>query len=70
VATVRDLVPAVVRAYSRAGDDLGVARLPWPNVAPGDALELADGQLARVVDVVHSAPGSTVDALVKVGPLL
>jgi hypothetical protein len=36
---VRELEPTVVRAYSRVGDDLGVSRLPWPNIAVDDALE-------------------------------
>ena len=65
VATVRELEPAVVRAYSRAGDDLGVARLPWLNVAAGDLLELDTGGAVRVVDVVHAPADSVVGALVK-----
>jgi hypothetical protein len=59
-------VPAVVRADSRAGDDLGLGRLPWLNVAAGDVLELDAGDVARVVDVVHAPAGSPVGARVKV----
>jgi len=58
-----------VRAFSRSGDDLGLARLPWLNVAADDVLELEHGELVRVVDVVHAEPGSPVGALVKVAPL-
>ena len=69
VATVRELEPAVIRAFSRSGDDLGLARLPWPNVGAGDVVELDSGDVVRVVDVVHALPGSIVGALVKVTPL-
>jgi len=64
----RELVPTVVRAFGRAGDDLGVARLPWPDVAAGDVLGLEDGHVVRVVDVVTAPVGSAIDALVKVAP--
>jgi hypothetical protein len=69
MALARELVPAVVHAYSRSGDDLGIARLPWPNVAPGDVLELDSGDVARIVDVVHAPAGSPVGALVKIARL-
>lgn len=68
MATVRELEPTVVRAFSRSGGDLGLARLPWPNVAPGDVLGLGAGDVVRVVDVVHAPPGSLVGALVKITP--
>ena len=55
----------VRRARAAPGDDLRLARLPWPNVAAGDALAL-DGGVARVIDVVHAPPGSVVGAFVKV----
>ena len=72
MAAVRDLVPAVVRAYSRAGDDLGLARraVPWMNVAAGDVLELDSGDVVRVVDVVQAPAGSVVGALAKVDRLV
>jgi len=69
MATVREHEPAVVRAYSCLGDELGLARLPRPNVVPGDVLELAARDVARVDDVVHAPPGSVVGALVKVARL-
>lgn len=69
MATVRKLEPTVVRAFPRSGDDLGLARLPWPNVAAGAVLELEHGELVCVVDVVHAEPGSPVGALVKVAAL-
>jgi hypothetical protein len=59
-----------VRAYSRSGDDLGLARLRWPNIGLGDILELDEGGgLARVVDFVHAPAGSAIGPLVKVAPL-
>jgi hypothetical protein len=52
-----------------SGDDLGLARAPWPNVADGDVFEPDDGGgLVRVIDVVH-ADGADVNALVKAAPL-
>jgi hypothetical protein len=69
VPTIRQLEPTVVRAFSRDGTDLGLALLPWPNVAPDDVIELAGGDVVRVVDVVHAEPGSIVGAFVKVAPL-
>ena len=66
MGAVRELKPTVVRAYSRSADDLGLGRVPWPNVAPGDVLELAGGDVVRVVDVVLAAAGSDISALVKV----
>jgi hypothetical protein len=66
VATLRELEPAVVRAVSRSGDDLGLPRLPWPNVALDDVVGLDDGDGVRVVEVVSTPAGSAVDALVKV----
>jgi hypothetical protein len=58
--SVRELVPSFVRA----GDDLGVAQLSWPNIAA--ALEFDAG---HSVDVVPSPGGSTVDALVEAAVL-
>ena len=47
MATVREHEPAVVRAYSCLGDELGLARLPRPNVVhapPGSVV----GALVKV----------------------
>ena len=69
MAPVRELRPTLVRCYSRSGDDLGLARLPWPNVAAGDVLELDGGELAIVVDVVASPTADRCDVAVKVATL-
>ena len=61
--------PSTVRAFSRAGDDVSLAQLPWPNLERGDVLVLEEGQAVVVVDVVPALPGSAVDALVKVDRL-
>lgn len=62
--------PIVVRAFSGFGDDLGLAELPWPNVAVDDVIQLDDGQVVRVTDVVDVPDRSAVHALVKVRRLL
>jgi hypothetical protein len=65
MAITRELVPTIVRAFSRVGDDLGLGRLPWPNVGSADVVEVDD---AYVVNVVAAPYGSAVDTLVKVAP--
>ena len=70
MARIRELKPTVVRAFSRSGDDLGLGRLPWPNVGADDVLELDGGRFVYVVDIVPTPPGSAIDALVKVARLL
>jgi hypothetical protein len=64
----RELVLTFARPLSRAGDDLGLARLPWPSLGAGDALELDDGRVVRVLDVVTAPAGSQIDALVSIAP--
>lgn len=56
-------------ADSRSGDDLGIARLPWPNVVPGDLLELGSRDIARVVDVVYASADVPGGALVEVAQI-
>jgi hypothetical protein len=46
----------IVRAYSRADNDVGLAGLLWPNVGAGDVLEFDYGRVIHVVDVVARRP--------------
>jgi hypothetical protein len=63
---VRELVASLVQVFSLLGDELGVGRLSWPNVATGDVLTVDGGGLVRVVAIVPAPPGSSVGACVTV----
>jgi hypothetical protein len=65
VPAVRDVEPAVVRAFSRSRDELALARLPWPNIAVGDALAV-ESRIVYVLDVIPTPGAVAADALVKV----
>ena len=69
MGTVLPIAPTVVRAFTRSGVDLGLARLPWPNVEPGDVLLLDSDEAAEVVAVLYAPAATGVGAFVKVAYL-